>query len=238
MLPGTPVCKEEHNRRDEEHMHCRREHAANDGRRDRLQDVRSDVGTPENRQEPAYRCGDGHELRTQSEGGPSHSRLVQDTLGKRHACGELLVEGRALTPEERADLTVYVVDAAITSPDALTLYRTTSRLLDRLAGTRFATLGLEQRRALLVRHHLDRLPPRGDEDKATPEVAAIRTRIITDLVEGYWSSPSGWADGTGDSPLDFENTMRPLLLESKRSDGAAPPCTPRDVRAARRPPHT
>ena len=110
------------------------------------------------------------------------------------AYGEVLVDGRALSPGERDDLAEHVEDSARRSPDTLVLFRTTAELLDRLAGARFVDLDLEERRALVTRHRLDARPVGGEQDsRSGEETLVVRTRVIPDLIEGYWSSPAGWA---------------------------------------------
>jgi hypothetical protein len=67
----------------------------------------------------------------------------------------------------------------------------TARLLDRLAGTRFATLDLPTRREIVERHRLHRRALAADEpDRDTDEVRGI---IVPDLIRAFWSSPAGWA---------------------------------------------
>jgi hypothetical protein len=122
------------------------------------------------------------------------SRLSAVEMRTLLAYGDLLVEGRALSASERGYLTEHIEDSARRSEDMRERYKRAARLLDRLAGRRFWALGLEGRRALVTRHRLDSRPVSG-EDRAPSdeEILAVRTRVIPDLIEGYWSSPAGWA---------------------------------------------
>jgi hypothetical protein len=108
----------------------------------------------------------------------------------------LVVEGRPLAPEERTALLDHLAERAEeTSGYYRDLYRTTARLLDRLAGVRFASLTPQRRRALLSRYRLtsatvlpgEALGPYPDD------VRAVRTRAVPDLIGGYYGSAVGWA---------------------------------------------
>ena len=109
--------------------------------------------------------------------------------------GEVLVEGRMLAPTERDYLVRHIEESARSRPEQLTLYRSTAGLLDRLAGGRFATLGIGDRVALVSRHRLDARGVLADDEIAHlgPEARAVRTRVVPDLINGYWRSPAGWA---------------------------------------------
>ena len=111
------------------------------------------------------------------------------------AYGEVLVEGRQLSPDERRYLSEHVEDSGRRDAESLTRYRTTARLLDRLAGTRFADLAFGPRLALVARHRLDSRPANADETVGPfrEEILLVRTYVVPDLIEGYWSSPVGWA---------------------------------------------
>jgi len=122
---------------------------------------------------------------------PSASHVSPAELQALAAYGEVLVESRELTPAERGYLIEHIEHSAREHPETVALYKSTARLLDRLARVRFATLDLDRRRALVTRHRLDARPV-GGEDPAD-ETLDIRTRVIPDLIEGYWASPAGWA---------------------------------------------
>ena len=109
--------------------------------------------------------------------------------------GEVLVAGRTLLPTERDQLVEHITGSTQGSPDALTLYRTTTALLDRLAGGPFARLEITERIELIGRHRLDVRGILADADIAHlgPDAKAVRERAVPDLINGYWRSPAGWA---------------------------------------------
>jgi len=111
------------------------------------------------------------------------------------AFAEVLVEGRTLSAVEREHVVEHVRDRALRRPGYLALYRTTARVLDGLASAPFATLGLGDRAAVMVRHRLTgssvaRIaylwPLHRDE-------LAVRVLAAPDLIAGYYRSPTGWA---------------------------------------------
>jgi hypothetical protein len=112
------------------------------------------------------------------------------------AFGEVVVGPGPLTPIERGflvDHIQYRVPRA--SGYYLSLYRTTVGLLERLAGARFASLDVDQRNAVVTRYRLSSSRVWPDEDLGPfPEDArAVRTRVVGDLIGGYYGSPAGWA---------------------------------------------
>ncbi len=109
--------------------------------------------------------------------------------------GEVLVEGRRLSPAERDHLVEHVTGSVRDRTDTLPLYRTTAALLDRLAGGSFAQLGFAERVELIGRHRLDVRGAPADADIAHlgVEAKAVRERAVPDLINGYWRSPAGWA---------------------------------------------
>jgi hypothetical protein len=111
------------------------------------------------------------------------------------AFGEVIVEGRALSPAERDELAERVEESARRNPDQLSSYRTAAATLDRLAGARFARLELSGRAKLVARHRLDVRIVQPDEDPGAlgTEVRTVRTKTVPDLIDAYWSSPTGWA---------------------------------------------
>jgi hypothetical protein len=123
---------------------------------------------------------------------------------------------RALSVEELDDLVAFaevLVSASFTAAERgyledhiryregrasgyhLGLYRTTVSLLGTLAGTRFSRLEEGQRAALVARHRLGTPTVWPDEDlRPFPEeMRAVRTRVVADLIGGYYASPAGWA---------------------------------------------
>ncbi len=111
------------------------------------------------------------------------------------AFAEVLVEGRTLAPAERGYLVEHIEDRTRRSPEYLSLYRTTARTLERLAGRRVASLEIRERIELVARHRLGdpRVLPGEDLGPLAEEVRALRRRAATDLIEGYYRSPGGWA---------------------------------------------
>lgn len=107
--------------------------------------------------------------------------------------GEVLVAGRTLLPAERDHLVEHITGSTQGSPDALRLYRTTTSLLDRLAGGPFARLEIAERVALVGRHRLDVRGADADIAHLDPDAKAVRQRAVPDLINGYWRSPAGWA---------------------------------------------
>jgi hypothetical protein len=134
--------------------------------------------------------------------GPAPVEAAFDSLGLTTAemdtllaFGEVLVEGRTLSAVERSYLVRHIEESARARPDQRVLYRSTASLLDRLAGGRFALLGIGDRVALVSRHRLDARGVLADEEIAHlgPEAWAVRTRVVPSLINGYWRSPAGWA---------------------------------------------
>ena len=111
------------------------------------------------------------------------------------AFAEVLVEGRTLTRAERGYVVEHIEDRIRRSPEYLSLYRTTARTLERLAGQRFASLEIRERIEFAARHRLtyQRVLAGEDLGPLADEVRALRTRAVGDLVEGYYRSPAGWA---------------------------------------------
>ena len=112
------------------------------------------------------------------------------------AFAELLVEGRPLSPAERAPLVEHIEERAKQgSGYYLELYRTTVGLLDRVAGGGFSGLEVAQRIALMTRHRLTSSDVRPRENLgAFPDaVRAVRTRAVPDLIGGYYGSSRGRA---------------------------------------------
>jgi hypothetical protein len=112
------------------------------------------------------------------------------------AFGEVVVGPGPLSPIERGFLADHVrYRAPRASGYYLSLYRTTVGLLGRLAGARFSSLDVAQRNALVTRYRLSSSRVWPDEDLGPfPEDArTVRTRVVADLIGGYYGSPAGWA---------------------------------------------
>jgi hypothetical protein len=108
----------------------------------------------------------------------------------------VIATGRDLTDEERRHVTAHVRDRETAGQQfEIDAYRTTARVLRRLANGSFAALDGAQRTTLVRRHHLAGPDPREAEtgDALAGEIRLVRTRVVTDLVAGYYASPSGWA---------------------------------------------
>jgi hypothetical protein len=110
------------------------------------------------------------------------------------AFAEVLVGGDALPSAEQGYVVDHIQEQVATGGDYhLDLYLTTVRLLARLSGSRFATLDLAERRALMARHRLGVSTVRPDEGTVRGDVRTVRTRAAPDLIDGYYASPAGWA---------------------------------------------
>lgn len=125
------------------------------------------------------------------ETGPLSTVEMEDLV----AFGEVVVEGRNLTPAERRYLFDHIEDRTRRSPGDLALYRLAANTLDRVAAKRFASLGLRERLDLTARHGLAgwRGRPEDDPGLSSPEIRTLRMRIVPDLIRGYYASPAGWA---------------------------------------------
>jgi hypothetical protein len=121
--------------------------------------------------------------------------LSSEEIGSLLALGEAVVEGRALSPDERRYLTEHIEDWARHIPGQLAYYRTAASLLDRLAAKPFSSLAIGDRIRLISLHRLDaRSVPVGQDPEAiAAEARMVRSRVVPALIEGYWSSPAGWA---------------------------------------------
>jgi len=130
-----------------------------------------------------------------SEPTPETSTLSAGELESLLAFGEVLVEGAALSALGRSCLAEHIEESARHGPEQLAQYRRAVRLLDRLAGKAFSSLEITDRVQLLSRHRLAAraVPPGEDREPLAGEARAVRTEVIPDLIEGYWSSPAGWA---------------------------------------------
>ena len=107
----------------------------------------------------------------------------------------VLVEGRELDAQEASYVVEHITYTAGKTPGYLALYRKTADLLDRLAGTPFSSLSLEQRISLMVQHRFTDRDVRIREDLLPwgREILAVRALAVPDLIGGYYFSPAGWA---------------------------------------------
>lgn len=123
--------------------------------------------------------------------GPLSGSEMEDLV----ALGEVLVEGRTLPPIQRRYLIEFIEDRTMRSSRYLSLYRTTVSTLNRLAGRRFATLGVSERTELVARYRLAAWQgsPEQHVDPLPVEMETLRTRTVPDLIRGYYASPAGWA---------------------------------------------
>jgi len=103
----------------------------------------------------------------------------------------VLVHGAELSDAERRHVVEHIEAQGQSGEHyQLDVYRTTVRLLERFAGTRFATLDIDRRLALVRRHELGRSAGRpGDTD----ETRLVRARAVPDLIGAYYGSAAGWA---------------------------------------------
>lgn len=130
-------------------------------------------------------------LEPASESGVLSSTEMEDLV----AFGEVLVVGGTLGPAERRYLVEHFQDQTVRSPDYLPFYRTTVSTLEHLAGRRFASLDIRERLELVSRYRLapSRMSPGADPGPFPAEMRILRTRVVPDLISGYYGSPAGWA---------------------------------------------
>lgn len=111
------------------------------------------------------------------------------------AFGETLVEGQPLSFEARRPLAEHLEYRTRSSPEYLSLYRTTAGALEQLAGRRFSDLQMRERIELVGVHRLVTSRGRAGEgpDPLTAETRAALRRAVKDLIGGYYASSEGWA---------------------------------------------
>jgi len=109
--------------------------------------------------------------------------------------GEVLVDSRDLTDEEKDYLRQHIDDRTRNDRGYLSLYRRTSSLLDKLAGKEFSKLPRENRSELLREHRLISSSVSATECLLpfNREKLTVRTLAVPDLLAGYYRSPAGWA---------------------------------------------
>lgn len=107
----------------------------------------------------------------------------------------ILVEGGTLAPSDRRHVVEHIEDRARRQGTYRAFYHTTVELLERLAGRRFASLAEAERLEVVTRHRLTVPDVRPSENLGPFAEAArvVRTRVVRDLVGGYYNSPAGWA---------------------------------------------
>ena len=111
------------------------------------------------------------------------------------AFAEIVVGGRALAPVERGHVQEHIGERTQATPGYLALYRSTSVLLDSLAGGSFWALDRAGRAGIVSRHDL------GNADVRIREYLwpfrrreqSVRALAVPDLVAGFYASPAGWA---------------------------------------------
>ena len=126
---------------------------------------------------------------------PTPARLTESDLDDLIAFAELLAKGGALSPAERSALADNIAERVAREPDYLDLYRRTATLLRRLAGRRFASLGVADRLELVARHRLSSpaVRPGDDPGPFADDLRAVRMRVRPDLMADYYNSSAGWA---------------------------------------------
>jgi hypothetical protein len=137
----------------------------------------------------------GRALRPRLDSSSPTGVLSDQEMGNVVAFAEVLVDGASLPSASRDDLIEHVNDRTRTTPGYLPLYRRTAALLDRLAGARFVTLGLEARAAVLTRHRLTAYDVRTREYLLPfrRTELAVRSLVVPDLIAGHYGSAAGWA---------------------------------------------
>ena len=128
-------------------------------------------------------------------GEPLTQTLSASELDDLVAFGEVVVGPGLLSPIERGFLVDHIrYRAPRASGYYLSLYRTTVGLLGRLAGAPFSSLDVDQRKALVMRYRLSssRVWPDEDLGPFPDDARAVRTRVVADLIGGYYGSPAGW----------------------------------------------
>lgn len=132
----------------------------------------------------------------------SPTRLSAAELEDLIAFAELLVEGRPLAAVEREALVGEIEARSALGQDGPALYRTTVRVLERLAGRRFSSLDVKARLDLMTRHRLTSSVVRpGDDVSPYPEdLLRTRTGALKALISDYYRSSAGWAVVGYDTP--------------------------------------
>jgi hypothetical protein len=129
-------------------------------------------------------------------GEPGARTLSSSELDDLVAFAEIVVGAGPLSPAERGFLVEHIeYRAGQGFGDYLSSYRTAIRLLARLAGMRFSRLDLGGRTALVTRHRLGVRQVWPDENLGpfADDARVVRTRVVGDLIGGYYASPAGWA---------------------------------------------
>ena len=126
---------------------------------------------------------------------PERSALSKAEMDDLVAFAEVLVGDETLPLDERGYLVEHIEDRVKRRPGYLSLYRTTVKTLERLAGRRFASREIRERLEVVARHRLSvsDILPGEDLGRFPVEVRALRRRAVPDLIGGYYASPAGWA---------------------------------------------
>ena len=131
--------------------------------------------------------------------GSPQTRLSAAELEDLIAFAELLVEGRPLAPVEREAL---LSEIEARGRDGVALYRTTVRVLARLAGRRFSSLDLDARRDVMTRHRLTSAVVRPGENVGphAEDLRRVRTGAVRAMIADYYRSSAGWGIVGYDTP--------------------------------------
>ena len=126
---------------------------------------------------------------------PESGTLSKAEMDDLVAFAEVLVGDGTLPLVERGYLVEHIEDRMRRSPGYLSLYRTTVRTLERLAGHRFASREIRERLEVIARHRLavSDIWPGEDLGRFPVQIRALRKRAVPDLIGGYYASPAGWA---------------------------------------------
>ena len=135
--------------------------------------------------------GGGQAVPSALTAGAAPTSLSSADLGDLVAFAGVLVAGGELPGTERALVLEHIQDRQRAGDESLLeAYRTTVRLLTRVARARFATLDVARRVGVVRRHDLGRAVERSGD---SGEARVIRARVVPDLIGAYYGSPAGWA---------------------------------------------
>lgn len=126
---------------------------------------------------------------------PESGTLSKAEMDDLVAFAEVLVGDGTLPLVERGYLVEHIEDRMRRSPGYPSLYRTTVKTLERLAGRRFASLETRERLEVIARHRLavSEIWPDENLGRFPDAIRALRKRAVPDLIGGYYASPAGWA---------------------------------------------
>ena len=112
------------------------------------------------------------------------------------AFAEVVVVGETLSGAGREALQASLQESAASRAGHRALCEAAAALLDRLAGTTFATLPVAERTALVASHRLAEYPV-GRLELFSPRnrvAFALRDLLVPELITTYYDSPAGWAE--------------------------------------------